>query len=325
MNHRSLASRWLVPLLAVTLIAAARAPELKGNLAAPVVLTAGTPGWPHAPGFIADANGYFREAGLTGIAFKALPNGTQSGEAVGTGASDAGYTSSAVAINLISKGAPITIVAGSSVGGGGVVVMNKSIVNVAQLKGKKVAVPQGLTVHEVEFRLHVLPSAGLQYSDISHVSVNPPDEVIALQRGDVDAAVLYEPFLGAALAKGATLLVPPAKMWKGSAYTAVLIVRNKLIAENPALVQALVNAQTRAVDFIKKNPDAASKLLATLAHEDPQQTRDGLNLTTPVSELNVSDMQALVGGMKDVGLIENAPNLTTATDTSFVSRAPHKR
>jgi ABC-type nitrate/sulfonate/bicarbonate transport system substrate-binding protein len=104
-----------------------------------------------------------------------------------------------------------------------------------------------------------------------------------------------------------------------------LVVRNKLIADNPAQVQALVNAQTRAVDYIKKNPDVASKQLATLAHEDVQQTRDGLNLTTPVSELKVADLQALVGGMKDVGLIENAPNLARATDTSFIARAPHGR
>jgi ABC-type nitrate/sulfonate/bicarbonate transport system substrate-binding protein len=314
-----------VALFAVGLIAAGHGPALKGSVTAPFTLTAGTPGWPHAPGFIADANGYFKDAGLSGITFKALPNGTQSGEAVGTGASDAGYTSSSVAINLISKGAPITIVAGSSIGGGGVVVMNKAITSVAQLRGKKVAVPQGLTVHEVEFRLHVLPAAGLQYTDISHVSINPPDEVIALARGDVDAAVLYEPFLGAAIAKGATMLVPPPKMWGGSAYTAVLIVRNKLIADNPALVQALVDAQTRAVDYINKNPDAASKTLATLAHEDEPQTRAGLNLTSPVSELRVPDLQALVGGMKDIGLIDSAPNLTASTDKSFVSRSPRSR
>jgi sulfonate transport system substrate-binding protein len=70
------------------------------------------------------------------------------------------------------------------------------IKNVADLKGKKVALNKGSNVHYLLVKL--LEKAGLKYSDIQPVYLPPADARAAFERGAVDAWVIWDPFLAAA-------------------------------------------------------------------------------------------------------------------------------
>jgi sulfonate transport system substrate-binding protein len=80
------------------------------------------------------------------------------------------------------------------------------IQNVADLKGKRVALNKGSNVHYLLVR--ALESAGLNYSDIQPVYLTPGDARPAFDQGKVDAWVIWDPFFAAAQkASGARILV----------------------------------------------------------------------------------------------------------------------
>lgn len=299
--------------------------EPKGDLSAKFTLVAGSPGWHQSMPFLGDVNSFYKDEKLTGMTFKPLPTGTVAGEAIATGAADAGYTNTSTALNLISKGAPVTIISGTSEGGDAVIVYNKAIRSVKGLKGKSVAVPSGSTTHELLFRLHVIPAAGLTYDDIKRVPLAPQDTFLALQRGDVDAAVMFDPYMGTAIGKGATVLVPPSKMWAGHAYSSVLLVRNSLLASNPAIVQALANVHARAIRFIRDHPDQASQQLAGISRQDPSETRASLATVSFITAADERDILVFAKGMKETGLIDNVPDLKRAVNPSFIRNAADRK
>ncbi|MBP1154483.1 MULTISPECIES: ABC transporter substrate-binding protein [unclassified Paenibacillus] len=302
----------------------AAAGTLQGDVAAEFTLVAGAPGWPQSMGFIANKQGYYKDAGLSGLDFKALPSGTAAGEAIGSGSAQIGYTNTATAVALLANGAPVKILSGTSTGGNGIVVMDKAIDSVEKLKGKKVGVPQGRTLHELQFRLHVLKQAGLTYSDITPVPLNPQDTYLPLERGEIDAAVMYDPYISIALDKGATMLVPPEKMWEGPAYFSVLIARNELIEKNPALVQAVTDVHAKTIQFIKDEPQKASEILAEFSRQDVKVTHDSLETNIVLAEAESKQLQILVDAMKEQGIIKEAPDMSAGVDPSFIQRSVGK-
>jgi NitT/TauT family transport system substrate-binding protein len=77
--------------------------------------------------------------------------------------------------------------------GGDGIVANKDIKAIADLKGKMVAVPKGATS---EFILYVLlKEAGLSEADIETVELEAEDAGNAFLMQEVDAAVVWEPWL----------------------------------------------------------------------------------------------------------------------------------
>ncbi|MFA7437486.1 MAG: aliphatic sulfonate ABC transporter substrate-binding protein [Castellaniella sp.] len=298
--------------------------KLAGDTTVSFKFVSGTPGWHHSMAFLADKLGTWKDVGATGVQYTAMNSGTAAGEAIGSGRVDAGYTNMATALALITKGAPITIISGTSQGGNGVVTVNPDIKTVDDLKGKKIAVPQGNTAHELMFRLHVLPSAGLSYDDIKRIPLNPQDMTVALIRGDVDAAVMFDPFMGGALREGARFLVEPKDMWDGGAYSSALLVNNKLLENNPALVQAIADMHAQMVKLLSTEPDKVSEIMSGITHQDLKETRSSWNTVVFKAEADTASFQEFVNGMKDIGLIDTAPDLSTAVVSDFIDRARTK-
>ncbi|MDD2546101.1 MAG: sulfonate ABC transporter substrate-binding protein [Burkholderiaceae bacterium] len=68
---------------------------------------------------------------------------------------------------------------------------------VADLKGKKIALNKGSNVHY--FLVKLLEKHGLKYADVQVVFLPPADARAAFERGSVDAWVIWDPFLSAAI------------------------------------------------------------------------------------------------------------------------------
>lgn len=296
--------------------------DLDGDLTEPFTFVSGTPGWHHSMAFIADELDIWAELGVTDVDFVPMNTGTTAGEAIGSGNADAGYTNTATAIALVAAGAEVTIISGTSQGGNGVIVTEDSeLQSPADLEGRDVAVPQGNTAHELMFRLHVLPEVGLSYDDINRVPLEPQDMAVALLRGDVDAAVTYDPFMGAAIGQGARFLVEPADMWDGAAYSSTLLVSNDLIENNPALVQAIADMHAAAISTLQDDPETVSEILADVSGQDVEETRTTWETIEFLAEADVDSFQQFVDGMADLGLIDEAPDLATGLDASYIERS----
>jgi sulfonate transport system substrate-binding protein len=74
---------------------------------------------------------------------------------------------------------------------------DSEITSIADLKGKKIAVPRGTSGHA--FVLGALKSEGLRTGDVEFAFLAPPDALAAFQSGSVDAISIWDPFATQAL------------------------------------------------------------------------------------------------------------------------------
>jgi sulfonate transport system substrate-binding protein len=74
---------------------------------------------------------------------------------------------------------------------------DSKIASVADLRGKKIAVPRGTSGHA--FVLNALKSEGLGTGDVEFAFLAPPDALAAFQSGSVDAISIWDPFATQAL------------------------------------------------------------------------------------------------------------------------------
>jgi NitT/TauT family transport system substrate-binding protein len=162
-------------------------------------------------------------------------------------------------------------------------IVSHGINSSADLKGKKIAredIP-----YEVVFTNKYLASVGLTEKDVQIVSLAVPDAHTAFIAGKVDAATIYEPFVGKAL-KGR----PGSKVLytaKGSN-----VIANGLAADSSVLktrredVLAYLRAIAKAMKFAAANPQETNELLAKWVGATPAE------VTSQMTQVRLLDMAA---------------------------------
>lgn len=190
-------------------------------------------------------------------------------EALFAGEVDLGYIGPGPAINgyLKSNGDALKIVAGAASGGAALVARaDAPIQSIADLSGKKVAIPQKGGTQDISLH-HALTVAHLQATDkggtVEILEYAPADTLTQFQTKTIDAAWVPEPWV-ARLEKetGAKVVTDERSLWKGGKFsTAVVIVRAEFLKQHPDLVATFVKAHTDAVAAINAGPDAARKII----------------------------------------------------------------
>lgn len=130
--------------------------------------------------------------------------------------------------------------------------------SVGDLRGKKIAVPFGTTAHYA--LLHALRLAGLGTKDVRLIDMTPEAMLPAWERGDIDAAYIWEVVLSGL--KDSELLYSGAQLAENGILIAdVGAVRAEFAKQYPAAVAAYNRALKRAFEDYKNNPkDAAASL-----------------------------------------------------------------
>jgi sulfonate transport system substrate-binding protein len=141
------------------------------------------------------------------VSWAEFPSGPPLLEALGASAVNFGFTGETPPIFSQASGTPVIYV-GNSPGQPHseaiLVPAASSITSVAGLKGKKVAVAKGSNAHYL--LVASVLKAGLQFSDITPVYLQPADARAAFQSNDVDAWAIWDPFFAAAQANGAKII-----------------------------------------------------------------------------------------------------------------------
>ncbi len=135
-------------------------------------------------------------------------------------------------------------------------VVGRDMNSLDQLKGKKVGVARG-SGGEV-FWLAMLAKLKLNAADYTVVNVEAPEMVAALERGNIDAYAVWEPWVtrGLAAVKNTKVL----KDQEGILEQGVYIYMNRgWIQKNPAQAEAFVRALVEATDLINKDRKRAAK------------------------------------------------------------------
>lgn len=139
------------------------------------------------------------------------------------------------------------------------IVAKQGITSLKDLKGHTVAFPRGEPSHF--FLLLALEKVGLTTKDIKPQYMTAGDAGAAFVAGAVDACVTWEPWVTTAKEKGKGNILLTSRDSKGYLVDS-FEVRNDVISERREDVKAFMRAWFEAVDYWKKNPDDANKIMA---------------------------------------------------------------
>ncbi len=178
-----------------------------------------------------------------------------------------------MAAKLIEKGIGLRIIAVDMMQNQAIISMKEGVKSPEDLKGRIVAavVPSGTykmfkaymrTVYGIEVVESTQPVQGR----IAVVNVPPGSILVALEKGDVDAAVIWEPFVSKALVRGAHIVADYQSLWrksgaKGDPVMLVWVVTEKFASENPKLARILAQLQNQAAKTWVRDKNLVENIL----------------------------------------------------------------
>jgi ABC-type nitrate/sulfonate/bicarbonate transport system substrate-binding protein len=183
-----------------------------------------------------------------------------------------------------------------------IALVGRNIDSLEQLKGKKVGIARG-SGGEV-FWLAMLDKLRLNAADYTVVNVEAPEMVAALERGNIDAYAVWEPWVtrGLAAVKNTKIL----KDQEGILEQGVFIYMNLgWVKKNPAPAEGFVRALMEATEVINKDrPRAAKDVSAFLKSLDPpmvEQLMTKLSYDMELSPASISMLRLAESQLKGQG------------------------
>jgi ABC-type nitrate/sulfonate/bicarbonate transport system substrate-binding protein len=183
-----------------------------------------------------------------------------------------------------------------------IALVGRNVDSLDQLKGKKVGVARG-SGGEV-FWLAMLDKLKLNAADYTVVNVEAPEMVAALERGNIDAYAVWEPWVtrGLAAVKNTKVL----RTQEGILEQGVFIYMNQgWIKKNPAQAEGFMRALVEATEIINKDrPRAARDVSAFLKSLDPpmvEQLMTKLTYDMELSQDSIGMLRLAESQMKQQG------------------------
>jgi NitT/TauT family transport system substrate-binding protein len=223
----------------------------------------------HAPALVGLSEGLFQDAlGDVDLKTEVFNAGPAAIEALSAGAIDATYIGPNPAINtFIQSGGESANIIASATSGGAALVVNDSIQDASDLKGKNIATPQLGNTQDVALRSW-LADEGFETSTSGggDVTITPTENAQTLtlfQDGQLDGAWLPEPWVSRLVVEaGAHVLVNEADLWPdGNFPTTVLLVRKDFAKEHPEVVEELLEGHIASVAWLDEHADEAPAVI----------------------------------------------------------------
>lgn len=184
-----------------------------------------------------------------------------------------------------------------------------------------------------------LAANGMSQEDLTEATVKPPYESYLLT-DQVDTVPCYTdaeiPILEEKAGGEGSLSILLGSDWGYDAYGTGVFTSQKMIDENPELVQRFMNAYTNAFEHVLENPEEAAEILAGTAPE----FADNVDLYTAQLEIDIAESfvsddtetyglgwmtetkwEDTIGILADQKVIETIPATEDVFDTTFVEAA----
>lgn len=175
-------------------------------------------------------------------------------EALNTGSIDYGRTGDIPPITCQASGSDMVYVAAgnSKAEGSGILVpKNSDITSLADLKGKTIAFAKGSSSQYLVVK--ALQKAGLTLKDVKTVYLAPPEGRIALDKGNVDAWAVWDPFTASAeINSSAKLLVNGKGLTTDRDF---IIATRKFAQKHTDVTKALIEEVQNSMEWANKNHD----------------------------------------------------------------------
>jgi NitT/TauT family transport system substrate-binding protein len=238
-----------------------------------------------------------------------------------------------LAIALKAQGVPIKVVyLGHRYGSALVVQKDGPIKTVADLRGRTVAIPSRFSDERLML-FRAMKLSGLKPGDVKMLEMAPPDVAGALRANAIDGFVMGEPFPSQAEMGGYGRVLFQAREYWPDYMSCILVVRQDLIDQRPAAVQALVDGIARSGLWLDKGKpqreDAADFVGRFYYNQKPALLRWAL--TKPLDRVVYSqlaprkaDFDLVRDLMIETGVLKKKIEFSEYTDTRFSDHASNQ-
>ncbi len=190
-----------------------------------------------------------------------FPAGPQMLEALNIGSLDVGSTGDIPPLFAQAAGADLVYIGAEPAKPSAEVILvrnDSALRQVADLKGRKVALQKGSSSHNLVLR--ALNKAGLGFKDIQPVYLTPADARAAFEHGSVDAWAVWDPYVSLALSEGHSRKLADGQGLglSGPIYTA----RRAYAAENGEFIHSLLDQLTAAEELTRSDRAGSLKVLS---------------------------------------------------------------
>jgi sulfonate transport system substrate-binding protein len=198
---------------------------------------------------------------------------------------------------------------------------NSPIRTVADLKGKRVAVSKGSGCNFL--LLAALKQAGLTIDDIQARYLEPPDALAAFRGGNIDAWVIWDPFL-AAEQRDAHVRVIADGSGGLAQYNRFYTATTAFADKHPDVLRVVFEELNRTGQWVKSHPQEAAQILSPLWGNLPAQTVELANTRrsydiVPVRSDRLGDQQRIADTYYAARMI---PQTLKATDIRIWTPPP---
>jgi NitT/TauT family transport system substrate-binding protein len=278
----------------------------------------------HAPAMVAREKGYYEEALGENVAveYKTFPDGGTFMTALKSGEIDAGLVGPGPVLNNYSNGADVKIIGGASSGGTVVVASKQSgIESLEDMKGKTFITPGIGCTHDVQFETYLMEQGIEELASsriggsIKHVTGNPATYQGMFETGKVDLAAVPEPWASILVENGAKVIVSTEEIAYGENLpNVVLVASGDLVNDKKEIVQALVDAQQKSVEFINNNveetQDIAIKAIKDLTKQemDKDIVAKAMARITYTTEIDEEVLKEFGQSSFDLEFLKEQPN-----------------
>lgn len=246
-------------------------------------------------------------------------------EMIKSGRLKATFMIAPLAMKLREQGVPVKIVYLGHRDGSTVIVPRKSKArSLRDLRGKTFAIPSKFSNQNLVIR-KLMQDQGMRPDEIKFVEMAPPDMPVSLGSGAIDAYFVGEPFAAKAELDGTGRVLYFAKDIWPHFISCVLVVREDLIQDKPALVRDLVRGIAQSGEWAETHRLQAAKLVAPYFRQNEKVVR--FVLTQPKDRVSYrmltptdKDIQRIADMAFEAGLLKKPALARDLVDRSFIPK-----
>ena len=217
------------------------------------------------------------------------------------------------------KGIPESVVALSH-RHGDILTVSKEINSVKELKGKRVAIPHRMSVHNILLS-QALKKEGLTLKDVEWIEMPPPDMPAALARGDIKGFIVAEPFGTKAIQAGFGKELLNAKDIWPNYICCGLVFNPNFVKTYPGAAKEYVESFAAAGKFIDANRKEAIRIARKYINIDEKVFEEALSHDATYSDLHVKrdEVEKLQRYALELNLLKKPVNLDQLLDPSLLT------
>jgi NitT/TauT family transport system substrate-binding protein len=261
--------------------------------------------------------GFFKNEGLN-LTVDTSTGGAAAVPGLVSGSLQLAGSNTVSALLAASKGLPISIIAPGTFASetkdkdfsAVLVAKDSKIQKPADLAGKTIAVNTLENIGDVTISA-ALEMQGVDTTGIKFVEIGFPDMVPALERGQIDAAWVIEPFVSIGAASGKLPILRPYVDSHPGLMVGSYLATNEYLSKNPKVIEAFRKGIAATAKAVSDDPKAFRAALPQLAKVTPA-VAESMTLPTWKSDVDVESLKFIEEQMRAQKV------LTTPVDVSAV-------